>query len=105
MSLLKTLLALYSKKALLNLALDLLWKFLGRLATDALTYVKEAEAHDDWDADQKRRYVLSCLKAAYHDLNGWKWLINIALELAVGKLSAQNAKGALKSAAILEVAR
>ena len=103
MSLFKTLLALYSKKALLTLALDLLWKFLGRLATDALTYVKEAEAHTDYSAQQKRDYVLDALKKRYTHLDGWKWLINIALELAVGKLSAQNAKGTLKSAAILEV--
>jgi hypothetical protein len=100
MQLIKQLLKLVSKQQLLSLALDILWKLLGKVATDALIYVREAEAHTDWDADQKRRYVISCLRAKYADLKNWKWIINLALELAVGKL--KGADGAQKSAAILK---
>jgi hypothetical protein len=100
MSLIKQLLKLVSKEKLLALALDILWKFAGQLATDALIYVKEAAAHPEWTDEAKRAYVVGKLKLKYSG----SYLINLVVELAVGKLiDTKSSSGALKSAAILKV--
>jgi len=104
MQLLQKLLGLLSKQKLISLALSILWKALGKMFTDALYYVKEAEAHIDWDNTQKLQYVRSCLAKYYTDKANWKWLINLCIELAVGQLpDTKSTAGALKSASIAKV--
>ena len=96
MQIIKQLLKLIPARQLLQLALDILWKLAGQLATDALIYVKEAALHPDWTDDAKRAYVVGKLKKQYSG----DYIINFIVELAVGKLTKAN--GAQKSAAILK---
>lgn len=104
MQLLQKLLGMLSKQKLIGLALSILWKALGRMFTDALHYVKEAEAHTEWSADEKLQYVRKALAAYYSDKANWKWLINLCIELAVGQLpDTKSTTGALKSASITKV--
>jgi hypothetical protein len=104
MQILKTLLNMLGKQKLIDLALSILWKALGRMFTDALYYVKEAEAHKDWSADDKLQYVRKSLTLYYSDKSNWKWLINLCIELAVSQLpDSKSATGALKSAAIVKL--
>lgn len=101
MQILQTLLGIFGKKTLVNLALSILWKALGKIATDALQYVKEAEAHTDYTAAQKYEYVRNALAAKYSNIENWKWIISLATELAVGQL--KGTLSATKSAAILKI--
>jgi hypothetical protein len=52
----------------------------------------EAETHTDWTGPQKFEYVKDQLLARYAKLVDYKWVLNILIELAVGKLKNYDAK-------------
>jgi hypothetical protein len=86
------LIELFGRGGALNLLFGWLWLAFGDLAKSALTFAQEAETHADWTGTQKFDFVKDQLLAKYVKLVDYKWVLNILIELAVGKLKNYGAK-------------